>query len=476
MTIATETPDPRRAGFDAWVVAAAVVGWLLLKPSEKALLTGAAATGADAEADEIFIARHDVTGAAFLENLGFPPRVCRLVGGHVQAKRYLVATDPAYAAALSPGSTRTLHHQGGPMTAAEAAAFEADPDHALVTALRRWDEGAKVLGREVPTWESWLPIMARVLAAHRFAPFSAQAGGPFALDSVLPAELRGTPGQDLSGALVSGPGYVIVRNWLSMSEIAALRTYASVDVPAMPAAAVFHTFERAAESGAVVPSRTEKFAHVEDAACAGRRFMLRGRLAELCSALRGGRDMVLYKEKVNYKLRGGTGGYLPHQDYYHGFDAATGARGALLPDQDVCVCMVAIDDMDEGNGAPEVAPGWHLRGPMLFSDSPKWDFGTVSERGGVVPEVFDVTTMPWTMCRLKAGDALIYGNLMPHRSGPNPSERDRRALFAIYSDAKHGANIRSSYYMYEAEGRRKAGSSKEGGKANVFHTGVGVVA
>ena len=39
-------------------------------------------------------------------------RVARLVGAHVDAKRYLVATDPAYRARLSPRSIETLHAAG----------------------------------------------------------------------------------------------------------------------------------------------------------------------------------------------------------------------------------------------------------------------------------------------------------------------------------------------------------------------------
>ena len=182
--------------------------------------------------------------------------------------------------------------------------------------------------------------------------------------------------------------------------------------------------------------------------------------------------MALYKEKVNYKVKGGSGGYKPHQDYYHGFDAASGARTALLPDVDVCVCMVAVDDMDEENGCPEVAAGWHTRGPMTFTGSLPWDYFF---KDGTKPPEVDPATMQWTPVHLKAGDVLVYGNLMPHRSAANLSERDRRALFAIYSDEAHGADIRKLYYESERQGRRAAGSSREKGKANAFFTGEAVL-
>jgi hypothetical protein len=172
--------------------------------------------------------------------------------------------------------------------------------------------------------------------------------------------------------------------------------------------------------------------------------------------------MALYKEKVNYKLRGRTGGYLPHVDFYHKMDAATLAREFLLDDADVCVCMIAVDDMDEGNGCPFVAPGWHTSGPRVFRGAlESLSLGDKAEIAGV--PVVDPATLPWVPVTLKAGDVLIYGNNMPHKSEANASDRDRRALFAVYSDLKHGEQ-RTAYYAAEAAGRRADGSGREKGK------------
>jgi gamma-butyrobetaine dioxygenase len=80
----------------------------------------------------------------------FGRRVGWLVGAHVAAKRYLVATDPTYAALLSPASVASLGVQGGPMTPEEVAAFNGVPDAPAAAALRRWDDAAKVPGAPVP--------------------------------------------------------------------------------------------------------------------------------------------------------------------------------------------------------------------------------------------------------------------------------------------------------------------------------------
>ena len=75
------------------------------------------------------------------KNGGYEPAA--LVAGHDQAKRYLVTTDPAYAAVLSPQSVATLAVQGGVMTARDRAAFERRSQFADLLTLRRADDRAK---------------------------------------------------------------------------------------------------------------------------------------------------------------------------------------------------------------------------------------------------------------------------------------------------------------------------------------------
>ncbi|GIU88755.1 MAG: phosphohydrolase [Acidimicrobiia bacterium] len=86
-------------------------------------------------------------------------RVARLVAAHVDAKRYLVATERSYADALSARSAQTLRDQGGPMTAAEAARFARDPDLDAILALRRADERAKRPGAVVPGLDHWRGVL-----------------------------------------------------------------------------------------------------------------------------------------------------------------------------------------------------------------------------------------------------------------------------------------------------------------------------
>ena len=106
---------------------------------------------------------HARRGAALIEPL-LGPRVARLVGAHVDAKRYLVATDPSYRAALSPRSAETLAQQGDALDERQTAALAADRDFDAILALRRADERAKDVNARpaaLATWREVLDSVAR---------------------------------------------------------------------------------------------------------------------------------------------------------------------------------------------------------------------------------------------------------------------------------------------------------------------------
>ena len=94
-------------------------------------------------------------GAEYLARLGFSRKVQTLVGAHVAAKRYLVAMDGSYGDELSEASKASLKFQGGPMSEEEIQDFEADGLHQEKCALRKWDDGAKIVGLHVEGVESY---------------------------------------------------------------------------------------------------------------------------------------------------------------------------------------------------------------------------------------------------------------------------------------------------------------------------------
>ena len=102
--------------------------------------------------------RHAESGASWLARW-FGEEVTEPVRLHVAAKRYLCATEPGYAAVLSPASVYTLRVQGGPMQGAELAEFEAGRYSAAAIRVRRWDDAAKDPRAQVPPFEHFVPVL-----------------------------------------------------------------------------------------------------------------------------------------------------------------------------------------------------------------------------------------------------------------------------------------------------------------------------
>jgi len=109
-------------------------------------------------------AHHEEVGRAWLARY-FGPEVSAPVGLHVPAKRYLCATDPEYFNCLSSASVQTLKLQGGPMSPAEVAAFEAMPQHREAVAVRRCDDRGKLGNFHAPGLESYRDLVSALEVA-----------------------------------------------------------------------------------------------------------------------------------------------------------------------------------------------------------------------------------------------------------------------------------------------------------------------
>lgn len=92
----------------------------------------------------------------------FPDSVLEPIRLHVDAKRYLCATDASYWEALSPASKRSLELQGGAYTGAETAAFISLPFADQAVRLRRYDDLAKVPQRITPEPAHFRPMLDAV--------------------------------------------------------------------------------------------------------------------------------------------------------------------------------------------------------------------------------------------------------------------------------------------------------------------------
>lgn len=106
--------------------------------------------------------RHSHTGADRLAEW-FGPEVTEPIRLHVAAKRYLCAVEPGYFGRLSEASVYTLEVQGGPMSPAEVAAYEANPSAADGVAVRRWDDEGKDPEAPTPDFAHFRPLLTALL-------------------------------------------------------------------------------------------------------------------------------------------------------------------------------------------------------------------------------------------------------------------------------------------------------------------------
>ncbi|WP_288392125.1 phosphonate degradation HD-domain oxygenase [uncultured Herbaspirillum sp.] len=105
---------------------------------------------------------HQYRVLPFLRGL-FDESVLAPIALHVDAKRYLCATDPDYFARLSADSVRSVQLQGGIFDVEQAAAFIDRPYARDALRLRRWDDCAKLAGLPTPDYAHFAGYFSQCL-------------------------------------------------------------------------------------------------------------------------------------------------------------------------------------------------------------------------------------------------------------------------------------------------------------------------
>ena len=103
---------------------------------------------------------HQFRALPFLRGL-FSDNVLNAIRLHVDAKRFLCATQPQYHARLSEDSKRSLLLQGGSFDDATAADFIRQPGAERAVQLRLWDDAAKTANLATPTLTHFMQRASR---------------------------------------------------------------------------------------------------------------------------------------------------------------------------------------------------------------------------------------------------------------------------------------------------------------------------
>jgi len=109
--------------------------------------------------------RHEYRGVHHLRQY-FPAAVTEPVRLHVNAKRYLCATQEDYWESLSPASKRSLELQGGTFSEDEALQFIEQPHAKDAVKLRIWDDLAKDPNQKTPALTYFVPVLERCVCGH----------------------------------------------------------------------------------------------------------------------------------------------------------------------------------------------------------------------------------------------------------------------------------------------------------------------
>jgi ectoine hydroxylase-related dioxygenase (phytanoyl-CoA dioxygenase family) len=131
---------------------------------------------------------------------------------------------------------------------------------------------------------------------------------------------------------------------------------------------------------------------------------------------------VLFTEKLNVKRARHGGAIILHQDFPY-WERMTPIAHR------VATAMIFLDESDRQNGCLEVAPGSHLRG--------KWPQKAVDGFGAMEMDTSHFDEGRLQALEVPAGTVAFFGAFLVHRSLPNQSNRDRRALLYSYQPQGH---------------------------------------
>lgn len=142
------------------------------------------------------------------------------------------------------------------------------------------------------------------------------------------------------------------------------------------------------------------------------------RLTEPMCDLLGVNDVVPFTSGLNLKKAGLGSEYRWHQD--------SGSR-----EHETATAMIFLDDATDDNGPMCLLPGSHLAGP--FPIDPADPIGQLADPS-LIDESDAVTII------VEAGSVLMFPARLLHRSSPNRSKVDRRALRLCFQPASRIAD------------------------------------
>jgi 2-aminoethylphosphonate dioxygenase len=211
-------------------------------------------------------------------------------------------------------------------------------------------------------------------------------------------------------------GFLVVRSFLDAQEVADLDRWTKeiAAEPESPGRQMVYYEDSLVVAGQRIVQRIENFCPFHPGFDC---LLRRGPIIEWAGALLSDQT-VLFKDKINFKLPGGSG-FKAHQDQQAGWSI----YAPLF-----LTVMLSIDESTIENGCLEIAAGRHKEGLLGTEWQP------------LEPEGFAFEPVP-----TKPGDAIFFDSFVPHASGPNRTRSPRRILYITYAPAAYGDH-RARYF------------------------------
>lgn len=155
-----------------------------------------------------------------------------------------------------------------------------------------------------------------------------------------------------------------------------------------------------------------------------REFVFDSRLARWAAQLIGAGAVRILEDNALWKAPRSGGELKWHQDWPYW----------PLAQPNAVTAWIALDDTDEANGAMSVAVGSHLTGerlPVAFGTGTPYHRDRRPATVGLIEDPAELG-LEIAVLALRAGEASFHSSLVWHGSGPNDSDRPRRAVVIRY--------------------------------------------